>query len=241
MIILLYVAMILCFLTIVAKVSLLPWWKGVVIGLILLGFCLLVVPITTQSSRMVIERFLADYQAREYVAILATLECAMAFAFAFRNWHTDKDNNQGRRTRLQQLRPRLLQPLWWIQKHYVSLLIFPTLFFIQTQVLYALPGANFYIPAIIVGGAAVVLIPLMSWLCREAFPIREHREESLLFLSVALSVLVLISTNHDEILTSRPSYQGESMPREYLLTTTIFLILFIIGFFSTRLRKKKAN
>lgn len=241
MLVLLYVAMFLCFLSVVVKVSLLEWWKSVLLGILLLGFCLLMVPFSVKSSRIFIEGFLTNYEARQYVAILASLECALAFGFAFRNWGKERVTKDVRATRMQLLRPQLLSPLWWLQKHYVSLLILPTLFFLQTQILYALPGINFYIPAAIIGGGALVLIPLLAWLFKAAFPIRAHREESLLFISVALSVLVLISTNHDEILTTRPEYGTRSSYSEVILTTSIFLTLFILGFLFRRIRRKRSH
>lgn len=238
--VLLYIAMFLCFLSIIMKVSLLEWWKGLLLGFLLLGFSLLMVPYTAQSNRMLIEGFMADREARQIVAIIATLESALTFGYAFRNWQGSEVNPQ-RATALQLLRPKILRPFWWMQKHYISLLIFPTLFFIQSQVLYALPGYSFYIPFFIVGGAVLVLVPLLAWLFREAFPEREHREESLLLISLALSILVLISTNYEEIQFTRSTEVTQPQIWDLLMTLGLFMLFIMIGFFLKRLRRNRAN
>ena len=183
---------------------------------------------------------MADREARQIVAIIATLESALTFGYAFRNWQGSEVNPQ-RATALQLLRPKILRPFWWMQKHYISLLIFPTLFFIQSQVLYALPGYSFYMPFFIVGGAVLVLVPLLAWLFREAFPEREHREESLLLISLALSILVLISTNYEEIQFTRSTEVTQPQIWDLLMTLGLFLLFIMIGFFLKRLRRNRAN
>lgn len=237
MVTLIYIAMLVALCSVLLKASLLQWWKGALFGLLLALFAWLMVPVTMQSSRTVVEQFLADPTARQYVAILATAECAIALAFAFRQWNKVRGaDTTSRLPWWQRYRHKWLEPLWTFQKHYFTLLIFPTLFFIQTQLVYAMPGVDFRVPAYIVGGAMLLLIPLMAWLLREAIPSRTIREELLLGCSLLLSILVLISTNHDEVLTSRPKYEGATIYGELLLTILLFASIMAVGFFVQRWR-----
>lgn len=230
--------MFLCFLSIVVKASLLEWWKSVVVGVLLLCFCALMVPYSIQSSRLLIEGFMAHREALQYVAIVATLECAISLGYAFRDWSASRTSiDINRASNIQLLRSKFLLPIWWIQKHYFSLLILPSLFFLQSQVLYVLPGINFYISAGIVGGVVLLLIPLLSWLCRKALPNRLFRENALLVISIALSIVVLISTNHEEVLFSKSSQITPSMASEFLMTFLLCILLFTIGFVLKRLYK----
>ena len=240
MVTLIYIAMLVALFSALLKASLLEWWKGVLFGVLLALFCWLMIPMTAQSSRMVVESFLSEQKIRQYVAILATVECAIALAFAFRQWRqTDLDMPSLHLTWWQRHRRQWLEPLWAFQKHYFTLLIFPTLFFIQTQLVYAMPGRDFRLPACIVGGGMLLLIPLVGWLLREVLPSRAMREKMLLLSSVLLSLLVLISTNHDEVLTSRPQYERGAIYGQLLLTLLFFFFIMAIGFLLQRRRGEK--
>lgn len=227
---LLYISMVLCTFSVILKVSLLERWKSWALGLGLTLFCYLIVPVTASSSRLVVEQFYADHEARQWVAIVATIESILALAYGFRDWRS-KEPIQGSR--------RWVPAMWWGIKHYLSLLIFPTLFFVQTQMLYALPGSSFYLPATIVGVGALLLTPLLSWLLSYLLPDRREREEVCLYTSLTLSVLVLISTNHAAVLTSRPSYSSQLRWAQLLWAGGIIVVLLGIGYISSKINRHK--
>ncbi|MDO4771254.1 hypothetical protein [Porphyromonas sp.] len=235
MITLVYIVMLLCILAVSAKLSLLDFKTSVVYGILFLIFSWLAMPYAITSSRNEIASYLSSYEARQYVAILVTVECAIAIAFAFRKWHTTAKDPE-RESRWHKIKTRLATPLWWIQKYYVSLLILPTLFFIQTQVIYALPGVDFKISALIVGVGALLFVPFMSQLFKWTLPLRNMREELVLSLSILLCLSALFSTNTEEMLFA-PSQTTSSPFMAYLLALIVFLIFFGVGLLF-ELRKK---
>lgn len=238
MILLLYIAMLFSLLTAVTKASLLKRWERLTMSALFVIFCMLMVPASIDSSSTVIDSYLSDLQLRQIVAIIATIECVMSFAFAFRE-HSKETAVNAHTTVFGKLTDKLSHILWIIHKHYVPILIFPTLFYLQTQLLYTLPGVNFYVPAIVVGVGAGLITLLLAMLLQQSFPNKSQRESLLLFVSLILSVSVLLSTNSDEILTSRPSLANTNTYKELLITAIGFLLLFIIGFVLQIYKKRK--
>lgn len=240
MITLVYIVMLLCVLAVAAKLSLLDFKQGVVYGLLFALFSWVVMPYAIASGRNEIASYLSSHTARQYVAILVTVECAIALAFAFREWHTLPSSSPSRESLRSRLRIIMAKPLWWFQKHYVSLLILPTLFYIQTQVLYALPGVDFKVPALLVGGGSLLFFPLMAGLFKYALPHRNMREELALVLSVLLCVTALFSTNTEEMLFA-PSETAEPEFLSYLTALVAFALLFGIGLIYERRKKYKTR
>lgn len=235
MITLVYIVMLLCLLAVSAKLSLIGFKRSLVYGIALLVFSWLVMPYAITSSRNEIASYLSSHEARQYVAILVTIECAIALAFAFRQWHpTAKDPE--RESQWHRIKTFLATPLWWIQKYYVSLLVLPTLFFVQTQVIYALPGVDFKVPALLVGVGALLFFPFMSLLFRWALPLRAMREELVLSLSILLCLSALFSTTTEEMLFA-PSKATPTPFISYLLALVVFLVFFGVGLIF-ELRKK---
>lgn len=236
MITLVYIVMLLCVLAVSAKLSLLDFKSTAVYGILFALFAWLVMPYVITSSRNEIASYLSSQDARQYVAILVTVECAIALAFAFRAWRTTPVSPI--ESRWSRIKIALSIPLWWLQKHYISLLIFPTLFFIQTQVVYALPGVDFKVPALLVGGGALLFFPVMALLFKYALPSRNMREELVLVLSILLCVTALFSTNTEEIIFA-PSQRGQHSFLSYLAALIIFALLFGAGLIFERQKKYK--
>lgn len=238
MIILVYIVMLLCVLAVSAKLSLMPLLKGGVYGLLFLVFSWLVMPYAIDSSRNEIQSYLSSYEARQYVAILVTIECAIALAFAFRQWQVVTD--MSRATRWQQWKSRLSPIFWWVQKYYVSLLVLPTLFFVQTQVIYALPGVDFRLSALIVGVGSLILFPMLGVLFRWVLPLRSMREELSLALSVLLCLSALFSTMTEEMLFA-PTKTITTPLSQYILALGVGVLLFAGGWIVELRKRYKLN
>lgn len=226
MITLVYIVMLLCFLAVIAKLSLLKWQKSLVYGVLFFIFAWLMIPRSINSSMNEVESYLSSATARQYVAILVTMECAIAIAFAFRRW--SEEPPQKRPTRWSEMKQQLLLPIWWVQKHYVTLLILPTLFFLQTRLVYALPGVDFRVPALLVGVGSLLLFPLGALLFKWLLPLRSMREELVLILSILLCISALLSTI-TEVMVFAPSHAVETPYGVYLLALGIFALLFAVG------------
>lgn len=231
--------MLLCLLAVSAKLSLIDFKISLIYGGAMVLFSWFVMPYAITSGRNEIALYLSSHQARQYVAILVTLECIIALAFAFRQkWN--ESHEPARENRYQKVKRILSIPLWWLQKYYVSLLILPTLFYIQTQLIYALPGVDFKLPALMVGGGALLFFPLMGLLFRWALPVRSMREELVLSLSVLLCLSALFSTITEEMLFA-PAQHTPTPFLSYLLALLLFLTFFGLGLVYTRRKKYKSN
>lgn len=237
---LVYIVMLLCLLAVSAKLSLIGSWRTLIYGALLGLFAWLVMPWAIDSSRNEVASYLASLKARQYVAIWVTIECALVLAFAFRQWSVSKSPEELRHEgRWASIKLRLMTPLWWLQKYYISLLVLPTLFFIETQVIYALPGVAFELSALLVALGSLLFFPLTALLFRWALPLRGMREELVLSLSILLCISALLSTTSEEILFA-PMASSRAPFILYLLALIVFLIFFGAGFFLELRRKYRS-
>lgn len=218
--------MLFCVLAVMVKLSLIKQKYTLVYGLLFWAFCWAMTPYAIESNRNEVASYLSSLPARQAVAILVTIECAIAITFAFRQWHPD--NEMARKTLYEQMKSKLKLPLIWLEKHYVSLLIFPTLFYCQTQVLYALPGVSFQMPALVVGASAFVLCFGGAGLFRLALPERSMREEMALFLSIMLCVSALFSTVSEKMIFA-PVNASTSSIALHLWVFLGLLLLFLVA------------
>ena len=238
MIVIIYLVLILSVLCYGVKLSLRPWYERIVYGFILVGFTLFMVEPTSRSSKLLLEQYLVSDTAREYVAILVTLELTMVLNYSFRNW--THNFTPLRATAWHTLREKYFNPPFrWLEQHYITLLIFPTLYLVQSRTVYALPGIRFLISAILVGGGSLILSVLLGWLIQTLLPSRSEREELLLFTSFILCAAALLSTTTGEIIYA-PSRQGTDMPEGFQhLIVGGFIVLFVTGALIRRLHKFK--
>lgn len=234
--IMVYLTLLLCLPAVIAKLSVLPRWVSGVYGVLLLAFCLLMTDAASTAPRAQILQYTSAPQAREAVAILATVELALVLGYAFREW--GHSPHQVRVSPLRRWLERLLLPVRTLIRYYVTLLVLPTLFFIQVQLCYALPGISFYVPAAIVGGCALIFLPLLTEVLRRCLPVRELREELVLIMSGLLCVCALLSTATDSLLYL-PAEQQSTITPEVALTLGATLLLFLFALFVQKNRTYK--
>ncbi len=236
--IMVYLTLLLCLPAVIAKLSLLSRWVAVVYGAVLLGFCLIMTDVASMAPRAQILQYTSASQAREAVAVLVTVELLMVVAYAFREWTKRPSPRPVRRHPVRLFLERLLAPVHLLLSYYVTLLVFPTLFFIQVQLCYALPGISFWVPSGIVGGCSLVFVPLLAEVLRRSLPARELREELVLMLSTLLCICALLSTTTDSILY-RPAEHATGMATEVALTLGVIVLLFIVTLFVQKNRTYK--
>lgn len=234
--IMVYLTLLLCLPAVVAKISLLPRWASVAYGGLFLAFCLVMTDYASLAPRAQILQYTTAPRAREAVAILVTAELLLVLSYAFRK--------RGKSPRALHLSPvrqrlsRLMAPIRVLLRGYVTPLVFPTLFFLQVQLCYALPGVSFYVPAGIVGGCALVFIPLFTEVLRRTLSVQELREELMLILSLLLCICALLSTATD-VLLYLPADSGTGLSTPVAITLAVILLLFIISFFVQKNRTYK--
>jgi len=147
-------------------------------------------------------------------AVLITIESAICFAFCF----------AALREMFGKKAKRWIQPLYW----YPSLLIFPVLFYLLTQIIFAMPGTDFTTISYLLAGGVFIGLPAFSYLIRYLYPEKELRLEVYFLVSLFVCIIGLITTVNGNV-----TYAAVEEPlniRALLLSLGLFGITFIIGF-----------
>lgn len=206
------------------KLSLWRWWQQVAYGLLLAAFAAWSVRYAVEQSKTQIADYLQNVDALQTMAILVTIESAVGIAYALA-W-LGGEEARGRGAALVR---RLLR---W----YPSLLMFPVVFYLLTQTVFAATGVPFATTAWLFAGGIAVLVPLLSQVVRSLLPDEESRVEIYLLLVVAVCILGLLSTQH-----GRMVYAAQEAPIDWpalLLTLSLFLLMALAGYAAYRLRHR---
>lgn len=194
----------------VFKLSLWKLWQQLLFSLLLGGFAWWSVRYAVQQSKTQIADYLQNITAVQSMAILVTIESAVGLAFCL-SWLN------GRAGRLH----RLLYG-------YASLLMFPAVFYLLTQTIFAATGVDFGLTAKAFAVGIVVLLPVLVQAVGWLVPEKTGRVEIHLLLTIFVCILGLISTEH-----GRMVYAVKENPIEWSslgMTFALFLLLAIVGF-----------
>lgn len=201
------------------KLSHAPRWVSWVYALAVGVFLYMTSDLASSQTRSGIGGYIENRELREYIAILVTLESMIFVLFTFVSFRRD----QGKERPCLKLRH-------WVQEiltFYPSLLVFPALFYAQTNLIFALPGIDFgHISLGLAVGMALFFV-IMPWLMRYLLPEREMRLEILFLSSLFIFVLGLITTVDDKMTYAAPEYE---LPwRGLLLALGLFVVCFTLG------------
>lgn len=196
-----------------------PWQAGL-FGL----FCALFVVWCCQYAILQSKTQLADYLSNISVlqdaAVLITIESALCFAFCFAALR----EIFGKKVK------KWIRPLYW----YPSLLIFPVLFYILTQLIFSMSGTDFSTISYILAGVVLVLLPLLSIGVRYLFPEKDLRLEVHFLVSLFVCVLGLLTTVNGNVTYA---VAEESINWRALgASLSLFAIAFIIGYFWNKVK-----
>jgi hypothetical protein len=111
---------------------------------------------------------------------------------------------------------------------YPGLLLFPVLFYLQTQLIFALPGTNFAFSAYTFAAAIFIALPLFSLALKRICPEKELRLEVYFLINLFVCIIGLIST-----VNGNTTYSAVKEPmniKAIALSATIFIIAFLLGF-----------
>jgi hypothetical protein len=117
-----------------------------------------------------------------------------------------------------------IQPLYW----YPGLLIFPVLFYLLTQIIFAMPGTGFTTISYLSAGAVLAGLPALSYLVRYLLPEKELRLEVYFLVSLFVCIIGLISTVNGNV-----TYASVEEPlniKAFILSFTLFAITFLTGY-----------
>lgn len=209
------------------KLSHAPRWLSVLYALAVGGFVWFTGDLASSQTRASIGGYIEQRELREYIAILVTLESMIFVLFTFVSFR----RNQGQERQWPRLR-------YWVQQtmtFYPPLLVFPTVFYTQTILIFALPGVDF---AQVSLGLALVLVAffiMVPWLMHWLLPEREMRLELLFVSSLFIFILGLITTVDDRLTYAAPEYD---LPwRGLLLALGLFVLCFLVGWFIPQIKR----
>ena len=201
----------------VFKLSLWHFWQQLVYSLLLGAFAWWSVRYAVLQSKTQIADFLQNISALQTVAILVTIESAVGLSFCL--------------NKLQDGSRKWLRTLLYI---YPSLLMFPVVFYLLTQTVFAATGVEFNTTAMVFAVGIFILLPLLSEAVRWLLPDETGRLEIHLLLTIFVCILGLIATEHGRIV-----YAVKEAPVNWVslsLTLGLFLLLTVAGFLINRFK-----
>ncbi len=111
---------------------------------------------------------------------------------------------------------------------YPSLLIFPVLFYILTQLIFSMPGTDFSTISYVMAGAVFAGLPLLSYVIKKLYPENELRLEVHFLVSLFVCIIGLISTVNGNV-----TYAAVKEPlniKTLALASGLFILMFTLGF-----------
>lgn len=197
----------------IVKLSFWKQWQVAIFGLICAAFIIWSCQYAVLQSKTQLADYLKNTGVMQDSAVLITIESAVCFVFCF----------AALREMFGKKKKRWIQPLYW----YPSLLIFPVLFYLLTQIIFAMPGTDFNTISYLLAGGVFIGLPLLSYLVRYLYPERELRLEVYFLVSLFVCIIGLITTVNGNV-----TYAAVEEPvniKALLLSFALFASAFLIG------------
>ena len=118
---------------------------------------------------------------------------------------------------------------------YPGVLLFPVLFYLQSTLIFALPGVDFGVVSLLLSLGTLVLVLGLVYLLRFLLPEEELRLEVLFLVELFIFILGIIASV-DETIRTAPE-QSPIQWRGLALTTVVALICFVVGYFAPRIHR----
>ena len=198
----------------IIKLSFWKPWQAAVFGIICAAFIVWSCQYAILQSKTQLADYLKNTKIMQDSAVLITIESAICFAFCFAALR----NMFGKTVK------RWVQPLYW----YPSLLLFPILFYILTQIIFAMSGTDFTTISYLLAAGVMLGLPALSFLVRYLYPEKELRLEVHFLVSLFVCIIGLITTVNGNV-----TYAAVEEPlnvKALLLSLGLFAAAFIIGY-----------
>lgn len=197
----------------ILKVSFWKLWQVMLFGLAGGIFIVLTYPYAIRQSRTQLADYLQNTTALKNMAVIITMESTICFAYCvavLKGWFGQQEK-------------------WWVKplKWYPGLLVFPVLFYLQTELIFHLSGISFPVIAYGFAIAFVFLLPLCCILFRYLLPEKELRLEVHFLVSLFVAFIGLLTTVNGNVTyqAARTSVDWKALSLAFCL----FLLFFIIG------------
>ena len=205
------------------KVSFWQFWQTCLFGLLCAVFIVVTCQWAILQSKTQLSDFLGNAKIMQDAAVLVTVEATLYFVFCFAELRAMFGVKKGK---------------WWksLFLWYPGLLIFPVLFYLQTQLIFAMPGVNFTVLSYALAASVLVLLPLLSLLLKRLCPEKELRLEVCFLVTLFVCVTGLITTVNGNV-----TYATVKEPlnvKAILLSFGLFILFFIAGILWNKLKFK---
>ncbi|MDR1055548.1 MAG: hypothetical protein LBL90_06955 [Prevotellaceae bacterium] len=204
----------------VLKLSFWRFWQVAIFSLTCAVFVIIACNYTILQSKTQLADYFNNTKIMQDVAVLVTIESTLCLAFCV----SALQKYFGKRVK------RWMRPLYG----YPSLLIFPVLFYILTQLIFGMPGTGFssisYVMAVIVFAS----LPLLSLAVKKLYTETELRLEVHFLVSLFVCIIGLITTVNGNV-----TYAVVKEPlnvKALILAFGLFAVSFAIGFIWNRMK-----
>lgn len=204
----------------VLKVSFWKWWQAALFGVVCGVFVAATYPYAILQSKTQIADYLGNTVALQDMAVVITIESVICFAYCvavLRGWFGQREK-------------------WWVKplRWYPSLLVFPVLFYLQTELIFSFSGVSFTALSYGLAVAVAVLLPLLCAFFRYLLPEKDLRLEVHFLVSLFVCIIGLLTTVNGNV-----TYQAVEEPTNWkalAVSFGLFLSLFLIGMVWNKLK-----
>nr|WP_314831808.1 hypothetical protein [uncultured Porphyromonas sp.] len=197
------------------------WILPLLFGAVASVFVYLTYPYAIEQTKTGLAGYIADRSLREYAAIFISLDVALVVGYSF-----------SRLTKAHTQRGRVVS---LVLRLYPGVLLFPVLFYLQSTLIFALPGVDFGVVSLLLSLGTLVLVLGLVYLLRFLLPEEELRLEVLFLVELFIFILGIIASV-DETIRTAPE-QSPIQWRGLALTAVVALICFVVGYFAPRIRR----
>ena len=189
-------------------------WQAALWGLLCAVFVVGTYQWAILQSKTQLSDFLNNTKIMQDAAVLITIESVLYFAFCFAEL---------------QAMFGVKKEKWWkpLLCWYPGLLVFPALFYLQTQLIFAMPGTSFTTLSYLLAVIVLVSLPLLSRLIKWFCPEKELRLEVYFLVNLFVCLIGLITT-----VNGNTTYAAIKEPiniKAILLSLSLFIVLFTVG------------
>ncbi|MDR2475028.1 MAG: hypothetical protein LBD45_04140 [Bacteroidales bacterium] len=210
------------------KVSFWKFWQTAVFGLLSAGFVVLTCQWAILQSKTQLADFLGNTTIMQNAAVLITLESVLGIAFCF-----------------SQLRAMfgVQKAKWWkrLLNGYPCLLLFPVLFYLQTQLIFALPGVDFMVLSYTLAAMVWVVLPLGARGIAYLIPEKELRMEVFFLVNLFVCILGLIATVNGNVIYSAVKGSDKASIAHILPILAVCIVFFIVGIIVNKMKYTYRN
>ncbi|MDR0506716.1 MAG: hypothetical protein LBH32_07880 [Dysgonamonadaceae bacterium] len=205
------------------KLSFLKFWQAAIFGLLYAVFIVVTCQWAILQSKTQLSDFLNNTKIMQDAAVLITFESAFCFAFCFSGLSEIYGLKKWRWQKL-------------LLRWYPGMLSFPVLFYLQTQLIFAMPGISFTVLSYTFAISLLVILPLLSYMLKYICPEKEFRLEVYFLVNLFICITGLITTVNGNVTYS--AVKETINIKAVLLSAGLFLIFFITGILLNKMKSK---